>query len=401
MSQVAFRVTLRMNKIGIVAAFTLFCSSLAYGQASLPLGERESLMANTGIARPGTVANAYYNPSGLAFNRVNKLVGSGTILQSSTYESNSGGVGLRTSSTQALPLAAGTARAGEESGWALSAFTVNADNLQSAIEVTFPTVGKTTGRVKYDSFGIVIGPSYAVKIGENLALGASAFYYQKEISTILSIPYSTVIGADTFGGSTYAETKVTARAVNLVTGALWRLSGMDVGFRFEYPTLVTQAEMESSGHSIAYGKDGANTIISETRTITPTAKTKGVYREPLSVGVGLALLLSPNTKIYSDASYFSNLSYRPAPSMDVTEYQNSLRMTAGVEHARFGKRWHGGVGFSQDKTGDEVYLLSSIGVVFVDKRSDTGLGLYYNVNIDNSDTKLQSVGLLFSSTIKL
>ncbi len=372
----------------------------AAAQYSLPIGEREAFMGNVGIAREGTVGNTYFNPGALGFNKVNKLVGSGTLISVSNQETASGSVKMKTTQTQTLPIAAGTTWAKENWSWAFSAYNVNNDSALSSFSTTISGVGEVSGRARLDQFGILVGPSFATRFNSNIGVGFSAFYYQQDNSTIVSVPFQETVGANTAIGSIYTDSKTIARSLKLVAGILAKFEYVDLGFRFESGAFAAQAERESRNATVFYIKNGTN-ILSEVTSIGEPQKEKIKFERPHIVGGGIGGRLGQRTRIFSDVSYSLPIKYKPSADEDDEEFEGSMRAGLGLEYTGSGLKWLTGASLIEDFSGEEKYLYISGGLVSLDRRSDTALGAFYLGTLNAVESKNTTVGLLFSSTIKL
>ncbi len=358
-------------------------------------------MGNVGIARDGTIGNSYYNPAGLGFSKINKLVGSGTLLQVSTQESKESNLRAKASQTQALPIAAGTSWAKEDWAWAFSVFNVNNDSVNLTVDYDVANIGSISGRAKFERFGILVGPSFGKKISATTAIGASAFYYQQDSGSIISIPFQRTVGANTVIGSSYADTRSTSRSIKLVAGGLSKFEYFDIGVRLETAPLLAQATYESSGHTISYTKDAGNNIVSETTNIQEATKSSAKFDAPHLLGFGIGTLLGPRTRLFSDVNMSTKVKFKPIATASEQEFDGGLRLGLGVEHFAQGQRWLGGMTYIQDDSGDDTFLYISGGHVSIDRRSDTALGFFYLTTIKAVETQQSAIGLLFSSTIKL
>lgn len=372
----------------------------AFAQNALPMGEREAFMGNVGIARDGTVGNTYFNPGGLAFNRTNKIVASGTLMANSSQESKSSSTQAKVSQTQVLPIASGTAWVKDNWAWAFSVYNINNTSAMVSYTQNLTSIGEVEGRARVDQFGLVVGPSFASKASPNLGWGVSTFYYHQDDGVIVNLPFQKVIGANTAVGSVYAEQKTLARSLKVVAGALAKFEYFNLGLRLESGPLLTQAERESLGTNIIYVKNGT-TIVSESTQIGALVKEKVQFDRPHSVGVGIGAYLGAQTRIYSDLNYSLKTSYRATAADTLTEYDGGLRFGAGVEHGKGQEKWLGGATYIEDESGDNTFLYLSAGKVSLEKRSNSTLGLFYITTLKNEDTNLSMIGLLFSSTINL
>ena len=63
----------------------LYCAP-ARAQTPVPIGERESFLGNTGIARMGSSAAGYYNPAALAAVETDRVAASGSRFQFSSFD---------------------------------------------------------------------------------------------------------------------------------------------------------------------------------------------------------------------------------------------------------------------------------------------------------------------------
>lgn len=385
--------------IALIFAILVVAES-AFAQNSLPIGEREAFMGNVGIARDGTVGNTYFNPGGLAFNKTNKVVASGTLMANSNQESKSSTTQAKVNQTQVLPIASGTAWAKGTWAWAFSVYNINNTSAMVSYTQNLTSIGEVEGRARVDQFGLVVGPSFASKVSPNLGLGFSTFYYHQDDGVIVNLPFQKTIGANTAVGSIYAEQKTLARSLKMVAGALAKFEYVDLGLRLESGPLLTQAERESLGATVIYVKNGT-TIVSESTQIGSLVKEKVQFNRPHSVGVGVSGHLGTQTRIYSDLNYSLKTSYQATASDSVTEYDGGLRFGAGLEHGKGQEKWLGGATYIEDESGDNTFLYLSAGKVSLEKRSNSTLGLFYITTLKSDDTTLSMIGLLFSSTINL
>lgn len=382
-------------------AILIFFGAQTWAQSSLPLGEREAFLGNIGIAKDGTVGNTYYNPAGLAFGKTSKLVGSGTLLQVSNQKAKESNVTASFSQTQALPIGAGTSWSKDSSSWAFSVYNLENTHGLIGISVDLPGIGTAEGRARVDQFSVIVGPSWAKKISENMALGVSAFYFQQENSTMITLPFQRTVGANTAIGAVTADSTTTARAIKLVVGGLARYEYFDIGVRLETGPLLTQSTIESSSANIFYVKDAGNNIVSETTDINPVTKENAKFNLPHLLGVGVGTLLSPRMRLYSDLNYGLAMKYRPRSGDDENEFKGAIRAGAGIEYTGSLHKWLGGFSFIQDADSDDVYLYLSGGYITLDKRTDSAVGLFYLTTLKADETNINTIGLAFSSSIKL
>ncbi len=385
-----------------------------WNQRNFLMGERAAMMGGAYTALSEDISGTFYNPAGLAFVEETSISMAASVYQ---YTNNK-----RTDIQASLS----TELEGNYERFNLvpSTFGINyvlGDGVNLAVSIyqldnyefdSLNTSSTRTLKFNLRSESYLVGPTLAVRIGDDMAFGISVFYHY--VQSGVSITDDRDIG----GGNrrtSQLQLQSTSGGITPVIGFKWYMTD-----RWQLGVMYGVQTIHTNGSS-----SFARTITSTLGAPTPVNyQSEGDFRLPHRVTVGLAYEIKKHFTLALDVLYYFKLDY---PSDQDFNSTSSTVQGTYVEKAHFNVSLGGEIYLSKkmtlrfglftntssasDKDASErvdVYGFTT-GIGYVNKGLSSGIGVI--TSYGESDTQFSqvgsgarwkrlNVGLIFGGTIR-
>ena len=311
------------------------------------LDTRAGGMGNSYIALSDTLIGVYYNPAGLAYIEENRITESSNGFKSSSinYTNASTNFSYDQTSTSSTPPFFGYFQNFDNVNLAFSIITpksntINKNNLRTITLTTDDDVEfDYTYYENYDAKNtqVLVGPSFATKLDDNLAIGASFFYsYQTRDYTQNVYSYLTASpNALKQWDNSYNEE--TIHELLGIVGMQWMPTDtLSLGGKANIPISLSGSGTEQLTNSVQnnVSEEYTSSIIKQTYDLDEL----GFRSNYPQVGIGATYFYSAETLVSLDLNYL--ISY---PSSTTFTTKDTFNIGFGIEHyiiptvpARFG-----------------------------------------------------------------
>ncbi|GMT49595.1 MAG: hypothetical protein IEMM0008_1134 [bacterium] len=385
-----------------------------WNQRNFLMGERAAMMGGAYTALSEDISGTFYNPAGLAFVEETSISMASSVYQYSNYQRTD----VRASVSSDLK--------GNYERFNLvpSTFGINyvlGDGMNIAVSIyqldncEFDSLNASSTRIlKFNlrSQSYLIGPTLAVRIGDDMAFGISVFYHY--VQSGVSITDDRVTGP---GQSRTAQFQLqaTSGGITPVIGFKWYMTDRwQLGIMYGVQTIHTNG---SSSFARTFTSTAGNTP-------PKNLQSEGDFRLPHRMTVGLAYEIKKHFTLALDVLYYFKLNY---PSDQDFNSTSSTIQGSYVEKAHFNVSLGGEIYLSKkmalrfgfftntssasDKDASErvdVYGFTT-GIGYISKGLSSGIGVI--TSYGESDTQFSqvgsgarwkrlNVGLIFGGTIR-
>ena len=388
-----------------IAAFVIAVSVLARAQNVAPLGEREALTGNAGIGRSGSAAAGYYNPAALEFGRKTRLVGSGSLLQRTELVNRNDAFEFSGRRIATASLFGSTIWSWDDFALSLGIFSPATYELSAPLTTT--ATSEFRGKIFSSTSMVLVGPSWAYKMGDSLSAGLSLFYESLQSRLGFAIFQQSSAGGAIFRQAGYQDVEVSNSAIQPVVGLAWHPTDqLQLGFRVETPVI----DLPSSAKGVSWKWSNSNTggtVSNEEYSAEPELKTEVHLKQPLALGLGTQVLLTDRLDLLLDVKYTEKVDRQYFQFWFTNIRKEYLEVALGAEYAMgTDAAILGGINWSQlpDRTEDEASYMITLGRVGIEATNETMFGVFYNTSDNTSRsslTKESAWGLVLSSGIYL
>lgn len=300
----------------------------------LPLGERESFLANSGTGDAGDTGAVYYNPAGLTALKSDKIsvLGSVYLSYSTSTEAlahlDGTDVPYSASGFNSIPVTFVAAK--KIAAWTLAFSALIPDSLQAENRSPVKTPS-TTGTIlqSYRLSDVWLGISAARPLDEESpwSFGATLFVVQHSQNNTAGILVDVPSGTNAFSlGISRVQLNTVGLTPNL--GVHYRASKeINLGLRLQLPLI-----------QIAGKADTYNALRSSAASVTPTtedkADTQAYYQLPLDATLGAAFTPTPSVEFLTDLSFQVGTTYDSIPGSSLNNHYETgftPRLNLGIE----------------------------------------------------------------------
>lgn len=349
-----------------------------------PLGEREAIMANTGVALGGSSGAVYFNPAGLVGIRSTRLSLSGNAyLNTKTDYSpaeivDGKSLDFSTSGFQAIPSSLVVTK--DLGVWVVGFSMLIPQQGRTRDLANFETTNYNIqfSRVVDQQF-LLMGGTAAASLNEVVDFGASCFLGNFEGS---QIQFSTAVPKSGTGTSGYSGsyTKLNVKGFFCQAGVQrdWGESSR-LGLTLKFPFIRLSGAAEY--YSYAQPVTGASTN-------TGLQSAPGEYAIPADISAGLMVQLTERWQFLGDISYQFPVRYTPLASSNFTSYvetRGTPRWNSALSYSLaegnnldLGLAWNpSSIVINQPGDSKEDYTVYSLGYEAKEKTSTLGLCLFW------------------------
>ena len=306
-----------------------------YHYRDMLLGERAIGMAGAYTAVADDPSGLYYNPAGVVYRRQTNLSASVNAFQQTrtTYEDALGGTDWERRSSSLLPNFFGVVQplGGGVVGFSLAVpDSVHEDQDQTFNDLPGTRTDKFVINFNHQLQVYKIGPSFALPVGEELAVGGTLYlHYRTE--EIISNQWVRKDSGDFEWLNQYYETEEIG--VEPVLGVMWSpWSRLSLGLSLRR-TFITSASTDRQVNCSTDIPDNPNAVCLSDGSVAPAdppgpfTASSNVKRElPWELGAGVAYFASPRLLISADAYYYTG------PDDDFQEREPTWNVAFGSEY---------------------------------------------------------------------
>lgn len=348
-----------------------------------PLGEKESLMANTGVALSGSSGAAFYNPAGLASvtnPKISMSANSYMIINTQFRPLDRfDGHDLNFDAAGFLAVPSSLVSVQKTEPWTL-AFSVfvpeqNQVNDMSSFSTTnFNTQLIQSIRAQF----ILLGLSAAAPLEQGFDFGFGCFYGNYNAATDRSLVAVPKVGSGiTNNAYTTQSLSVDVHGVLCNAGLQMEVSPQ---LQFGFTTKLPFFKIKGAGKYFSYSQD-----INGTVSNTGIKNVSADYDIPMNTSVGFRYLLNNKTSLLLDVSYQFPVTYEPYEGAAAkVETKGTARWNLGAIY-RWSEKFNLLAGYASNpsnqklaKVGDlkEDFTVMQLGFEMIQKIATTGVGVF-------------------------
>jgi hypothetical protein len=355
-------------------------------RALIPLGERESFLANAGTGDADDTGAVYYNPAGLTGIRADKVSVLGSVYLSYTTKTDSVAVLDNTN----IPYNAGgfnsipvtfvfSKKLGD---WDVAFSMLIPDSIQTENRASF-TTPNTTGTIlqSYRDNDIWLGLSAAHVIDSKWSVGVTLFGIQHSETNVAAVVIDVANQTNTFSTSD-ARSDLQTLGFSLDMGVAYRpIPQIGLGLRLQSPMI------QVSGSANTYS---ANRSSVAAGTTEDNANVTGNYQLPLDMTIGAAFNVGQYLEFLTDLSLQVATTYDSIPNSTLNTHYDTgptPRVNLGIE-IKPDPSYPIRTGFfynpsavhnlnAQSTEAKEDYLGVTLGMAVITKHVETGVGVFY------------------------
>jgi len=411
----------------------IFISSSAFATMEnpnlIPLGEKESLMGNTGVSGVSSGAAVFYQPADLVNLKKSFSLSGSTYLKfklSSSAAVRIEDKDLPTQSSGFIGIPSSIISVHVEDGWAYAYGIL----VPSALELENKSFWKTDGPLSLDldiNFltkheDMYITGSIAKRVNSNFNIGVSLFvikYSELNISSLIGTSRTN----STISTSTSTRQTLDAYLARLALGIQYKTDNATYGLRVLTPSI----QLKASGDYFKNEVFTSGGVLTSSRVEHEEAEAN--WRVPLDISLGSTFKLTEQLSLSSDLGYSFNQKFKrydgfQAESNSVN-LKHTLRVKSGIEFESSKlTKLYAGLIYNPSRLAEldeqannaegvsrlDFYGLS-VGSIFKNGKLNTGVGLYYlkaegesyisGTTNEKSQLGLSIIGLTLSSSFEL
>ncbi len=387
---------------------TLLSPCLAAAQIPIATGEREALLANSGIARLGSAAAGLYNPAGLATVTQSQLSASGTLFQNSSHHL-SGTLTAHSDSFQSIPTQLSSIGVVRGYHYAFSVFTVRTYDHNVVLNTEIPGgFGIAPANLKATGTSLLIGPSIGIPYQKNLYFGASLFLQKNDdyFNSVLRVDAVGTTGQIHFLDQTEVQSSTYELAP--VLGVIWRYDDDTLlGARLKPPQVSVSGHRKTMNQRVGYFVDNLSNVSDASVPVTNLKENSKTSSAP-ELALGYSRQLPHQLSVVSDFTYSLKTKWRPSVSSEEVTWADSFGLSVGAEWGTSASAWAGGLSYRQNNLRNDAgevkaFTGLTLGYLTSTEHFDSGIGAAYTFGSGTSEgvtNKLVIVGLLVTSTYK-
>ncbi|MCB0805753.1 MAG: hypothetical protein KDC05_08125, partial [Bacteroidales bacterium] len=329
--------------IMVLPVLMLFCpvriQAQTYNPNILPLGDKESLMANTGTGGLGSVGAVYYNPAALTEVEGNSLSLSGSAYLQFRFSAKPVasffGTDLNYEGTgyQSIPTSVIYARPVKNWHLAYSILIPMAFNFEGTTTWNIPVENshlKLKMLQNYDESVFMGGITAARTIGKSWSVGISLYGQSYSYLSTIDLRGSIV---ENPGMILQTTDRRTLNPVNLLVigGIHKKLGDLSLGLRLQAPSVYITGK--GSYYDYSYNNFGGTTNIETSETEIESVT--GYFKTPADIRLGTTYRPTGRWLLAVDAAYRFSLAYDIYNSDELTVRENlkgNYRINAGTEY---------------------------------------------------------------------
>lgn len=354
----------------------------AFNRNLFPIGERESVLANTGITSP-TAGAVFYNPANLARIDHSEISMSGTTLLRFSVDADAfavvEGVNQPFKASGLLTIPASLASTYDLGEFALATAILVPDAFEIDNITTFEgNQTRVTVMNKQRRQDLWLGASLARRFGD-VSVGLSAFGVQTTASAVVMLNQVDETMPDLVN-QLILNSRTSVLGATAVAGAHWQVTPLiGVGARVQSPLLEF--------------KESSELYFSRIDSTAMPVQTEDTFEEdevlsvlPWDVGVGISIRPTPTLEIVADANMQLPGKYTTLVGEDVDDTTDTtVRASAGVEWA-INQTFALQGGFlynpsaappTSDEQAHEDYAGGTLGISRRSGRTRTGIGAFF------------------------
>lgn len=319
-----------MKKILLICAlFASHAQGYIENRSLYPVGESESLMANTGVALSGSTGAAIFNPAGLAGLKQRKLSLTGNtymlfnVDQKPAIHYDDRDLSLSTSGLQAIP--SSVISTGVWNAWTGAFVVVVPELVRVGQAATYETTNfDVVLSQMVDNQFMMIGFSAGAPL-EKFDIGASCFvgnYTNHTSISVIGSPKNAALKADVLTGYSAADVK-------LLLCQAGAQGNFNANNRWGVVVRLPSFHLEGSGERSYFRQDTTGA-----RQSTGVMKKSARYDIPLDVSLGFENHSFKNFTLLFDVSMQGSQSFENFEgSGDYTDTKSTFRGNAGFRYA--------------------------------------------------------------------
>lgn len=372
-------------KIIILILFlnSLVYSQLSYNNNTVPVGEIEALMANTGVSGVNSTGSVYYNPAALT-----QLKGSSLSLSASVYS-------LYSFKADPFFILGNNELTYEGNGFQSIPSTMvmfyDISDWKFAFSIIIPSKfsyeGLTTFEFEefnaefdinqtYNEEFMLFSLSTAKKVSDKLSLGLSTYLqYYSEYSNV-DTKFNN-LETSTLQSDTKNRTDIGHYSVILNLGAQYQLDDMNFGLSVNLPNIKVYSSADYYEHEF----NDENYIRQNFNGLEVNQKT------PFEIKLGFNRKINDRLLVATDFSFRNQIEFDlfNIPNINrIRKYSNIYRLSYGTEYILTQKiKTYFGIAYSPSPNSSSydnnlTYTTFTTGIKLNSKYTESTFGLYYN-----------------------